>query len=310
MKQISILATMLVMIMSTFLLQVGAMAGSSSVTYSIEKVHNTRVNVIWIDLNDKSLKVTPAVGQGRIGRRQSFVSFLAQHQPLALLTGSFFSLDNSIPIGDIVINRKVVFRGPIGTAIAIKPNNRAEMMNIPYGWPYSWPGYESVLKGGIRLLENGEYAAYPRRQGFRDPALFRRATRTAVGLDKKGRLLMVAVGNPIYLSDLASIMKGLGCRDAMSLDGGTSTGLAFGSSVIFMPGRTLSTVLMVVQRPEPPTPKPKTTGATELAEPTEPTPPDIVPTSPADEHRPVSPPAPDTTARLSLPPDDFSCQSH
>jgi hypothetical protein len=154
-----------------------------------------------------------------------------------------------------------VFRGPIGTALAIKSNNRAAMMNIPYGWPYSWPGYESVIKGGIRLLQNGQFATFPRRQGFRDPALFRRATRTAVGLDKKGRLLMVAVGKPIYLSDLASIMKGLGCRDAMSLDGGTSTGLAYGSSVIFSPGRTLSTVLMVVERPASTMPKRKAPAA-------------------------------------------------
>jgi len=225
---------------------------SSGVTYSKHWINRTRVHVVSIDLNDRTLKITPALAGNAIGRRQSFVGFMARHHPLAQITGSFFSLRTAYPIGDLVIDGKIVFRGPVGSALAIRPDNQAEMLNIPYGWTYSWPGYESAMKGGIRLMQNGQYAVYPRQQGFRDPALFRPATRTAIGLTNGNHLLMVAVNRPIYLSNLAAIMKALGCCDAMALDGGTSTGLACGDDVILMPGRTLTNVLMVIQRPEPP----------------------------------------------------------
>ncbi len=236
----------------------GAFGQSASVTYTISTVNKTRVHVIWVNLNDQRLMVQPVLAWDRVGQRQSFVSFLSVYQPMAQITGSYFSLRTSRPIGDVMIGGRLRWRGPVGTALAIRPDNRAEMINIPYGWLYSWPGYEHVIKGGVRLVKDGKYALSPREQGFRDPGLFRRATRTAVGIDRRNRLLMVAVGKPILLSDLAGIMKGLGCRDAMSLDGGTSTGLAHGVHVIMSPGRTLSSVLMVLPRPIKPPPPPPT----------------------------------------------------
>jgi len=229
-----------------------AYGDTPGVTYAKHWIKKTRVHVISVNLNDLSLKVTPAIAWNTIGKRQSFVSFMAQHQPLAQITGSFFSLQTAHPIGDLVIGGQIIFRGPVGSALAITPDNQATMMNIPYNWTYSWPGFESAVQGGIRLVQNGKFAVYPRQQGFRDPGLFRPATRTAVGLTDANRLLMVAVNKPIYLSDLAGIMKALGCKDAMALDGGTSTGLACGGEVILMPGRTLTNVLIVVRRPEPP----------------------------------------------------------
>ena len=243
--------TLLVLI-TVLLMTAWARAASSSVAYTVEWINKTRVHVVWVNLNDKSLKVTPAVAKAGIGQRQSFISFLGQHQPLAQITGSYFCMDTAMPIGDVVIDGNIVYRGPVGTALAITPDNKPQMKNIPYGWKYSWPGYESVLKGGIRLVQDGKYAVYPRQQGYRDPGLFRPATRTAIGIDARDRLLMVAINKPILLSDLAGIMKALGCLQAMTLDGGTSTGLAYKDNVIMTPGRTLSTVLMVVQRPQPP----------------------------------------------------------
>jgi len=258
---------------------------SSGVSYSRHWIKRTRVHVVWVNLNDKSLKVTPVVAWNSIGRRQSFVSFMAHHQPLAQMSGNFFSLRTAIPVGDIVIGGSKVCDGRVGSALAIKPGNQASIVDIPHRWRYSWPGYESVLRGGIRLLENGKTTLAPRSQGFRDPALFRAATRTAIGLDKRNRLLMVAVNKTISLSDMAGIMKALGCLSAMSLDGGTSTGLAYGDDVMVMPGRTLANVLLVVRRPEPPAKPPVM----------EPPPPAEPPAQPPVEGGTVIGPAPTTT---------------
>lgn len=242
----------LMIVIALGLLAQQAYGDASSVTYSKHWINRTRVHVVWVKLDDPTIKVTPLLAWNTVNRRRSFIGFMADHQPLAQMTGNFFSLQSGYPVGDIVIGGTKVAEGRVGLALAIKPGNQASIIDIPYQWKYSWPGYESVLRGGIRLVEDGKAALSPRSQGFRDPALFRPATRTAVGLDKRNRLLMVAVNKCIYLSDMAGIMKALGCTAAMSLDGGASTGLAYRGDVILMPGRTLSNVLAVIQRPPQP----------------------------------------------------------
>jgi len=246
---------LLLMVIALGLFAQQAYGDASSVTYSKHWINRTRVHVIRVNLNDPTVKVTPVLAWNAVGRRQSFLGFMAAHQPLAQMTGNFFSLQSGYPVGDIVIGGSKVAEGRIGSALAIKPGNQASIIDIPHRWRYAWPGYESVLRGGIRLLESGKTTLSPRSQGFRDPALFRTATRTAVGLDAQNRLLMVAVNKGIYLRDMAAIMKALGCTAAMSLDGGTSTGLAYRDDVILMPGRTLANVLVVVQRPPAPAPE-------------------------------------------------------
>ncbi len=233
------------------MLQAQAGMQVNSVRYQVYRVNQIRVNVISVDLHDRSLLVTPALAYNRPGKRQSFISFLNAHQPLAQITGSYFSMRSALPIGDIVIDGQLRHMGPVGSALAIRHDNSAVIVNIPYNWYYSWPGFESVVKGGIRLVQEGRFAVFPRDQGFRDPDVFRAATRTAVGLRNAHNLVMVAVSRPIYLSQLAYIMLSLDCHDAMTLDGGTSMGMAFGSNIIHMPGRSLSNVLIVVRRPSP-----------------------------------------------------------
>ncbi|HOF89821.1 MAG TPA: hypothetical protein PLZ36_17215, partial [Armatimonadota bacterium] len=141
----------------------GARAGSpaSSVSYQILTAAGVRAHVVTADLRNPALLVKPAVAYDRPGRGQSFLRFLADHQPLAQISGSYFSLNNWLPIGDLVIDGTLRYRGQVGTALAVRPDNTVELVDIPKGWKYSWPGYEQVLRGGIRLLRQGAYAANP-----------------------------------------------------------------------------------------------------------------------------------------------------
>lgn len=242
---------LLICLLCLLLRPAAAGAVRSSLNYSTRWINQTRVEVITVDLNDQSLLVTPQLANDNLGRRQSFTAFLHTHHPLAQISGGYFSLGSALPIGDIVIGGHLRYRGPVGSALAIKADNSADIINVPYGGSASWAGYENVLKGGMRLVQHGCYAVFPRDQGFHDPNLFGFASRTAVGLTREHKLLLVAVGREILLSQLASIMLHLGCCDAMSLDGGLSTGMAFGDAVILAPGRSLPSVLMVLERPKP-----------------------------------------------------------
>lgn len=229
-------------------LQAPGITASQSINYQLRRVGKYAAHVVSIDLCDSSLQVTPAFAYGAPGRRQSFSSFIHTKRPLAQITGVYFGMQNSLPIGDIVINQSFVYDGAVGSALAITADNTADIIDVPYCRKRNWQGYEGVAQGGVRLVDRGRRMLAPSSQGFRDPGLFRPAPRTAVGLTRDKRLLMVAVTRNIYLRDLSDIMRGLGCVEAMSLDGGGSTGLACGHSVIVAPKRALSNVLMVVPR--------------------------------------------------------------
>ncbi|HEY3418012.1 MAG TPA: phosphodiester glycosidase family protein [Armatimonadota bacterium] len=226
-------------------------AGGESVSYYIHQTNGMRVHVIEANLNDPSLLVKPVFARHAEGARQPFAAFLVAH-PLAQITGGYFDLISGFPVGDAMVHGQRFYEGPVGSALAVTAENRASIIDTPAYVLNEWTGFDNVLQGGIRLVEHGQFAVYPYDQGFRDPDLFRRASRTAVGLTPENHLLLVATSQPIYLSQLAYIMIDLGCREAMTLDGGTSTGLAYGSSIILQPGRALPEVLQIVRRVVPP----------------------------------------------------------
>ena len=241
MKKVYELSVMIMLLCSI------AFAGSKSVYYDSVRVAGVNAHTVNIKMSDTSIQIRPAFAWGIPGKRQLFKDFISDYNPLAQITGPYFGMADGLPVGDIFIDGKGLFDGFIGSALTVNKNGRAKIVDIPYKWDYSWPGSVMVMQGGIRLLENGKTTLYPRSQGFRHIDLFRPAARTAIGIDGD-KLVMMAVTKPIYLSKLAAMMKGIGCTEAMTLDGGPSTGLAIGKSIIVNPGRQLPTVLMVVKK--------------------------------------------------------------
>jgi hypothetical protein len=108
-----------------------------------------------------------------------------------------------------------------------------------------WSDYETVICGGPRLVTNGRTRVVPRAEGFRDRSLFRRRPRTAVGLTRYNRLVMVTVARPIYLRQLARLMRSLGCRNAIALDGGSSSAMFYRGRFAARPHRSLTNLLVV-----------------------------------------------------------------
>ena len=98
-----------------------------------------------------------------------------------------------------------------------------------------------VVNGGPRLLKRGHRDITARSEGFHhpgDPSFFwkfgvRRNPRTMAGLTRKGRLLLVTVDGHqpdwsvgLSFPEEARVMRSLGARDALNLDGGGSTTLS------------------------------------------------------------------------------------
>jgi hypothetical protein len=107
-----------------------------------------------------------------------------------------------------------------------------------------------VVNGGPRLLRDGRPDITAEAEGFDhpgDPAFYyafglRRNPRTLAGVTADGRLLLVAVDGraPGYSAGLdfeeeAAVMRALGARDAVNLDGGGSTTMTIRGTVVTRP---------------------------------------------------------------------------
>jgi uncharacterized protein YigE (DUF2233 family) len=70
-------------------------------------------------------------------------------------------------------------------------------------------------------------------------------SRIAVGITPGNKLVFAMTREPIYLGRLAKVMRSLGCREAMNLDAGTSTGFYYNGTTLARPGRKLTNMIVV-----------------------------------------------------------------
>ncbi len=122
--------------------------------------------------------------------------------------------------------------------------------------PIGWPRISTALGGGPLLLQNGQVAI--RSEGFRSDVTNGIGPRTAFGVDRRGRyLILIADGRQknystgLTLPELAATMQKLGAVQAMNLDGGGSTTMAVKGRIVNKPSdgteRSVSNALLVMR---------------------------------------------------------------
>ena len=221
----------------------------TGVVYRRGYVLGVGVNLIEADLNDPEVRVGAMLAQGGIGSAESFVRMVRRARPAAAITGTFFGIRSRVPTGDLVINGRSVFRGFIGTAVAITEGNVVSFIPTRYGeGGTDWGLFDTVIRGGPRLVASGQIEMRARGEGFRSLPVSARRARTAVGLTADNRLQLVAVRQGITLWELAKVMGRLGAYHAVALDGGTSTAMYFGGRYIARPGRGMTNLLVIYDR--------------------------------------------------------------
>lgn len=223
-----------------------ACCASSNVSYQKTKVDGTWVHIITANLNSPYVRVTPAVAKNGIGATESFRSMIQRTRPTAAIDGTFFCTRTFKPTGDIVINGQLIHSGYLGTAIAFGESNTVKFIDSRR---YNWADYQSVLSAGPSLLKNGKLAVYPRDQGFSSGVHFSPRIRTGIGVTAANKLVLVTTARKTYLSQLARVMKAIGCVDAAGLDGGSSTGLYYDGRLIYNPRRWMTNCLLVYDNP-------------------------------------------------------------
>lgn len=155
---------------------------------------------------------------------------------------------------------------PDGYALATAASQRFLLDGLARGQPVRLqlaltpPGIQHALQGGPRLVQGGQVSIPYHWEGFGGGFYRVRTARSAVGITAGGKVLFVTVdqrtrrrSSGINLPELAALMRGLGARDAMNLDGGGSATLVVGGRVVnALPRggeRTISSMLVALRRP-------------------------------------------------------------
>ena len=116
---------------------------------------------------------------------------------------------------------------PPGTALTLAPDIR----------PSAFEGFPDAIGGGPLLVQAGNIVLDAQAEQFSNAFATQAAPRSAVGVTSDGRLVLAAIhfspgGRGPTLQEAAQIMVQLGAQDALNLDGGNSSSLYLGGSLI------------------------------------------------------------------------------
>lgn len=239
-----------------FLLVIFVLSSASVCANSVEpyvkKINGFPVTVISVDLNDPSISVKPAVaGKGKkYGYpTESFYSFINRTEPVAAINGTYHDTITYKPTGTIIVDGKVENIGCVGTVVAFTYNGDIQFYLADGFKKYyiPWNSFEHAICTGPTLVYNNEIYLNARKEGFRDPRVLGYASRSVLGYTNDDHLLFVTIKHSVSLKETAMIMKALGCKYAVCLDGGGSSGLYCGGKYLTRTGRVLTNFIAVTQ---------------------------------------------------------------
>jgi len=224
-----------------------ATAVTNSVAYESVNINGYTVKYVKVDLNNKSISVNIETAKSFPRGIESFGSMTKRLTPLAAINGTYFCTKTYIPVGDIVSNGTQLHRGSVGTAFALDFENKASVLPFSRSGNNNWINFKTVLCSGPRLLTDGEIKINGKSEGFKDPSVFGSPTsRSALGVTANNKLLLITVSNKgCSLNSLASICKQLGAKDAITLDGGSSSALYYDGKTVKSPSRSLSNIVAI-----------------------------------------------------------------
>ena len=169
-------------------------------------------------------------------RRTKTSEMALKHNAVAAVNGSFFDMDQHFPVcflridsvnlgentpGKDTVNRKYYQYGTLclsGDSVLILKTGSSRR------WEETLP-YPDIMTAGPLLIWHDTL------QPMRDDRTFvtNRHNRTAVGIREDGTMLLIVAdgrhkeAEGLSLTELQQILRWLGCRDALNLDGGGST---------------------------------------------------------------------------------------
>lgn len=217
-----------------------------------ELIGDVGVNVVHVDVRAPNVRIVPGFAANAdplrgYFPRERFYRTVEHYQPRVAINGTYFHLLNGQPTGPIVRHGTMLYDGRWGVTVCFDDKGCVTFrpQSGTYGRHRGWEGVYNAICTGPTLVRDGKLWLHPRQEGFRDPSVLGEARRSALGLTWDGKLLLVTVHSQISLNKLGNIMLRLNCKQAVNLDGGSSSALYCNGEYVTKPSRRLSNVLLV-----------------------------------------------------------------
>jgi hypothetical protein len=212
-----------------------------AVSFASGIIAGVKVSIIRINLANPAVRLgvlVPRSGMARGGERLE--RMYARSGAIAAINGGYFNTKTYAPVGDIVAKKRLLARGQLRTALAINLAGRASVIDWTDGNQRAsqhssnqWRGFATVIGNGPHIINKGQVRIRMRSEGYRDLAILQPNARSAIGLINDRELVLVSTDQKITLEQLARVMQKLRSREALVLDGGSSTGMVWrGKTVV------------------------------------------------------------------------------
>jgi len=213
------------------------------IRYSEFKLGHARYHVVIANVADPAVEASTVLYRGL----STVWNLVRTPHACAAVTGTFFAPRSGYPVGDVVVDGTLKVFGRRGSAMAIDYYGQPHVFDTEFGKSVDWSPYRWALRGTVRLVRDGRPSPNPKAQKFHDRRIWSRVARTGAGVTQSGKLVLIATTSPVTLTEFARAMIKLGVRDAVNLDGGSSTCLFYRGIVVIRPGRRLSNMLVLTE---------------------------------------------------------------
>ncbi len=222
--------------------------------FEFETENRSKAHLAVVDMNSKKVRLRPFVNSSGSDTSDSADTLNA----IAAVNGGYFNLSNGMSTSYVVVNGKTVCDPKLNPALvgnaklapfmgAIIDRTEVRLGSAKDGKqtidianhnsPNVAAATDDSLQAGPRLLPalTAEKEAFVRREAdgkdVDSIGVHKTAARTAFGVTGDGHALIICIAggkqdefsSGVTLSQLADLMRQLGCVDAMNFDGGTST---------------------------------------------------------------------------------------
>lgn len=194
--------------------------------------------------------------QQRSSGAEEFRQLVARYSAAVVAGGTFFAKNKQKTVmGNMVAGGRFLKYSQwenFGTTLGLGTGNQPEMVTARVDGKPQWNRHWFSLTCGPRLLRRGKIWLKPGLEGFKDPHVLGKASRSAIGFPASGKqLILVTFRDFLTLPQEARAMRAIGCSEAMNLDGGSSNALAVGNKIIVPARRPLTNVILIYDGKNP-----------------------------------------------------------
>lgn len=186
------------------------------------------------------------------GRVEDLKSMAKRSKAVVAINGNFFAAyattDYKPPFGFVFSGNRMLNDGQADrrTVFTFDHNHLAQLVaGLDFKTHYTNFPVKGAVQAGPRLLADGKVSLNVKKEGFKDPKILTGGgARSALGITRDHKLILLTTGGAT-IPQLAEMMKQAGAYQAMNLDGGASSGLYYNGSYLTVPGRQISTAIVV-----------------------------------------------------------------